>query len=140
MRPSVLRDASNGTIVATGVARLNGFIARLTGLLGRSSIGGAGVWIPRCHAIHTIGMRFAIDVAFVDARGTIVRLVPDVRPNVPALTCRTAVDVVEVAAGAFRRGNVVLGDRLELIEPQRRAVPPAHSPGAGDPTTRVRVA
>jgi uncharacterized protein len=45
-------------------------VARLLGLalLDRDRAG-AGLLIPRCRAIHTFGMRFPIDVVFLDCAG-----------------------------------------------------------------------
>ena len=54
--------------------------ARLLGLAGlRSLDAGRGLAIPRCNSVHTIGMRFAIDVVFVEwapaqARATVLEL------------------------------------------------------------------
>jgi uncharacterized membrane protein (UPF0127 family) len=44
--------------------------ARLLGLahLDRDDAG-AGLLIPRCSAVHTFGMRFALDLVFLDERG-----------------------------------------------------------------------
>ncbi len=54
-----------------------------------------GLLIPRCSAIHTFGMRFALDVHFLDAEGSVM----DVRHAVPPrrfVSCRGAVAVLEV--------------------------------------------
>ena len=45
---------------------------RTRGLLGRDGLAGALVF-RRCRQIHTIGMRFTIDVAFCGADGTVIR-------------------------------------------------------------------
>ena len=56
--------------------------ARMRGLLGRKGLPpGEGLLITPCNAIHTLGMRFAIDVRFYDRRGRLVRAVPNVRPG-----------------------------------------------------------
>ena len=47
--------------------------ARRRGLLGRDDVVGALV-LPRCRWVHTIGMRFAIDVAHLDADGVVLRV------------------------------------------------------------------
>ena len=46
--------------------------SRRRGLLGRETFEGALV-IPRCRWIHTIGMRFPLDVAFLDPDGVVVK-------------------------------------------------------------------
>lgn len=56
--------------------------ARLRGLLGRATLPtGEALLIRPCGAIHTIGMRFALDVRFFDRRGALVREVLGVRPG-----------------------------------------------------------
>jgi uncharacterized membrane protein (UPF0127 family) len=73
---------------------------RLLGLaLRRRPPRGWALLIPRCRSVHTIGMRFAIDVVFLDAEGRVLRLVPGLRPG-RVVGCRDAAAVVEVAAGA----------------------------------------
>jgi uncharacterized membrane protein (UPF0127 family) len=113
---ALLRNATAGTIIATRVDRLTGFFQRAIGLLARTSVqSDEGVWIPSCNAIHTVGMRHAIDVVFVDREGCVLRICPNVRPNRPALSCRKAKAVVELGAGALDQIDVMVGDRLELV-------------------------
>lgn len=48
--------------------------ARLLGLAFLpAELAGPGLLLPRCRSIHTYGMRFAIDVLFLDGRGNVVR-------------------------------------------------------------------
>lgn len=54
--------------------------SRLRGLLFRPGSDDLMVLLP-CSDIHTFGMRYAIDVAFLDASGVVVRSVRDVLPN-----------------------------------------------------------
>ncbi len=88
------------------------FAARSRGLLGRSDFAGAMV-LPRTKAVHTLGMRFPIDVAFCDRDLVVVGIVR-LRPwrmSAPRLRCRS---VVEARAGAFDRWGLRVGDTLEL--------------------------
>ncbi len=56
--------------------------ARMKGLLGRTGLPeGHALLITPCKAIHTLRMKFAIDVRFYDKRGALVREVRDVRPG-----------------------------------------------------------
>jgi uncharacterized protein len=74
-----------------------GFHARLLGLawLDRAEAG-PGLLIPRCAAVHTFGMRFALDVYFLDEDDEVLarRLVPPRR----FVAHRGAVAVLEVPA------------------------------------------
>jgi uncharacterized protein len=76
-----------------------GFHFRLAGLAGlRREHVGAGLLIPRCSSVHTFGMRFALDVVFLDEKGEVLAIRREVRP------CRFASDhraaaVLEIPSG-----------------------------------------
>lgn len=94
--------------VAAEVARAR--VARRRGLLGRDGIDGPLVLEP-CRQVHTVGMRFPIDVAFCDRAGRVLRVVT-LRPGRVSRVVWRARFVVEGPAGAFagwglRRGAVV---------------------------------
>ena len=73
-------------------------ISRLLGLaLLRRERAGAGLLIPSCRSIHTFGMRFRIDVVFVDATGSPLESEPGVGPR-RVLTSPDADAVLEVPA------------------------------------------
>jgi uncharacterized membrane protein (UPF0127 family) len=83
-------------------------LARLLGLAGlRRLPAGAGLLLPRTHSIHTFGMRFALDLVWLDAAGRIVRIDCTVRPR-RFRGCRGARAVIELrACDEGRRGSVV---------------------------------
>ena len=85
---------------------------RRRGLLGRSDLNGAFVIRP-CRAVHTIGMKFPIDVAFVDADGVVMKTMqmPRHRLGLPMLNARI---VIEARAGAFSRWGLRVGDVVEI--------------------------
>ncbi len=87
--------------------------ARVRGLLGRDGIEGS-LLLPHCRSVHTIGMRFPIDVAFLDRDGRVVGVVTPMRPwrvGRPRLRAR---QIIEAEAGAFERWCVAVGDVLEV--------------------------
>lgn len=85
--------------------------ARRRGLLGRDGFEGA-LLIERCRSVHTFGMRFPIDVAFLDPDGVVLRVVT--LPAWRMASARRAKRVVEAEAGAFERWGVSAGDVLEV--------------------------
>jgi len=91
---------------------MDGWAGRARGLLGRDGYDGAMV-LPGTRSVHTVGMRFAIDVAFCDRDLLVldVARVPPLRMTRPRRGCRT---VIEAEAGAFDRWGLRPGDRLEL--------------------------
>ncbi len=102
----------NGGHVLASAERAKDRSARAHGLLGRTGVDGAFVIAP-CHSVHTIGMKFAIDVAFLDEAGFVVKVV-HMRRNRIGLPVWKARTVVEAEAGAFERWGLHLGDQLEL--------------------------
>ena len=74
-----------------------GFRARLLGLAFRARAA-EPLLIPRCRSVHTFGMRFAIDVVFLDAGGRVLGVASNV-PPCRVVSCRGAAAVVETAAG-----------------------------------------
>jgi uncharacterized membrane protein (UPF0127 family) len=85
---------------------------RRKGLLGRDGIEGALLLQP-ARSVHTIGMRFPIDVAWCDRDLTVLRVARLPRNRMTRPVAR-AHAVLEAEAGAFARWNLTVGDRLEL--------------------------
>ena len=55
---------------------------RMRGLLGRDGLPEGEVYVfPRCGSVHTFGMRFAIDVVFLDKEGRVLSIHENVRPG-----------------------------------------------------------
>lgn len=84
--------------------------ARMRGLLGRDGIEGAILLRPG-RSVHTIGMRFAIDVAFCDKDFTVVATVCMGRNRI-GRPRRRARSIIEAEAGAFERWRLRPGDQL----------------------------
>jgi uncharacterized membrane protein (UPF0127 family) len=104
----LLRD---GDVLATAEVA-TGLAGRTKGLLGRASYEGAMV-LPRTRSVHTVGMRFPIDVAFCDKEMVVVG-VTTLRPWRMSVLRRRGRSVVEAQAGAFDRWGLRVGDKLEL--------------------------
>jgi uncharacterized membrane protein (UPF0127 family) len=72
------------------------WLSRLLGLaLLTRERAGAGLLIPGCRSVHTIGMRFRLDLLFLDRRGLVVGICRDV-PAGRFFRCRRAVAVLEL--------------------------------------------
>ncbi|MGW1065854.1 DUF192 domain-containing protein [Streptomyces aureus] len=103
-------DPAEGTsapvpLEVAGTAR-----ARRRGLLGRTGIEGALLLTP-ANSVHTFGMRFAIDVAYLD-RSSRVLAVRTMRPGRLGLPRPRARRVLEAEAGAMERWGVRRGARI----------------------------
>jgi uncharacterized protein len=109
-----VRNLRTQTVVARCVDVADRGPARTRGLLGRQSLGeGEGLWIVPCEAVHTIGMRFAIDLIYLDRRNVVRK----VRSSVPPWRlsgCLRAHSVIELAAGTLKTTPVRPGDTLHF--------------------------
>jgi uncharacterized membrane protein (UPF0127 family) len=81
--------------------------ARGRGLLGRDGIDGA-LWLPGVRSVHTVGMRFAIDVAWLDHEGRVLRI-RTMRPWRISRWVPRAAGVLEAEAGTFTREGIEVG-------------------------------
>lgn len=88
--------------------------ARSRGLLGRDGCAGALLLRP-ARSVHTLGMRFPIDVAYCDGDLVVVRTAT-VNPNRVGLPVWSARAVIEAEAGSFGRWGLRPGDALEVRE------------------------
>ena len=88
--------------------------SRRRGLLGRDGYEGAFVIRP-CRWVHTVRLRFPIDVAYLDGESTVVKTVQMAkhRLGVPVWRARL---VIEAEAGAFERWGLRVGDVIEVRE------------------------
>ncbi len=86
--------------------------ARARGLLGRDGTPGV-LLIKQCRWVHTLGMRFDLDVAYLDKTGTVVK-VQRLKRHRMAMPVPSACQVIEAEAGAFDRWELRVGDLLEL--------------------------
>lgn len=104
----LLRD---GEVLAS-LEMADGRRARSRGLLGRDGLDGALLLRP-CRSVHTLGMRFPIDVAFCDDDLRVLRVVTMHRHRVSRVVWRSRA-VIEAEAGAFARWGLRAGDQLEV--------------------------
>src|SRR4051794_27304249 len=101
----------DGEVLAT-LEVAESFGSRLRGLLGRDGIDGA-IYLRPTKSVHTLGMKFAIDVAFVDRELRVVRTVA-MRPWRMGRLVMKAHGVIEAEAGTFAHWNLTVGEQLEI--------------------------
>lgn len=112
--PHALMNDRTRRAVALEVELATTRAERNRGLLGRDSLRPTeGLLLTPCMAVHTVGMRFAIDVVFIDRDGHVVRVVSHVRPWRMTAALR-AHAVIELAAGTAAAHDITVGDFLYL--------------------------
>ena len=110
-------NRTRGIVLGEKVRTARTFLSRLVGLLGTPAIAdGEGLWIVPSRSVHTLGMRYPIDVAFLDARGIVVGILEGFPPNRVGRVFRGARGALELRSGILAATGTVPGDRLEFEE------------------------
>ena len=102
----------SGARVLASAEVAEGRSARRRGLLGRGSFDGALV-IGQCKWVHTIGMKFALDVAYLDSDGAVIK-VEHLKAYRIGAPVKGSATVLEAEAGAFQRWGLQVGDLVEV--------------------------
>lgn len=111
----VLKNKTTGTVLADRIVRPRGWYRRTLGLLDRKRLAGdEGLWLDRCWGVHTVGMRFAIDVLFLDDAFRVLAIRTNVRSGCFAVTHGQASHVVELPAGTCERFDLLPNDAMVL--------------------------
>jgi uncharacterized protein len=114
-RRLLIRNQTRDTVLATAAEIADRGSTRRRGLLGRAELReGEGLWIVPCESVHTIGMRFAIDLVYLDRKSRVRK----VRGSVPPLrvsACLTAHSVLELPPGTIERTETRTGDHIVLL-------------------------
>ena len=104
----LLRDGQ--VLAAADLA--DSFVDRTRGLLGRARFDGA-MFLPGTRSIHSFGVPYSLDVAFLDRDGKVLAVVRLARWRMTMPRARAS-HALEARAGSFDRWGVREGDRLEF--------------------------
>lgn len=89
---------------------------RMFGLLGRRGLTpGGGLWIKPSSGVHTVAMRFTIDVVGLDKSLKVVKLwsrLPPYRLTSVSMKVRS---VIELPQGVIESLQMQLGDQLQIV-------------------------
>lgn len=104
-----------GRLLAGSVTVAGDSAARRRGLLERESLGpDEGLIIAPTFAVHTFGMRFPLDIVFVDRSGLVLATAGDVPPR--RIRARWgAFAAVELSAGRCRAAGLSPGEQLSAV-------------------------
>jgi protein-S-isoprenylcysteine O-methyltransferase Ste14/uncharacterized membrane protein (UPF0127 family) len=108
-------DGASGIVVAEQLRSAHTHWTRLRGLLGTARLApGEGLWIRPCRQVHMFGMRYPIDVVFLDDHLAVVHTIPALAPWATAPRIGAATSVIELPAGTLARVGVAPGARLVI--------------------------
>ncbi len=109
-----ITNKTRGRVLAQHADIADTSLKRRTGLLKHSGLApGEGRWIVPSEGVHTFGMNFTIDVAFLSKQRIVLKTRPHMVKGRIAL-CLRAHSVIELPAGALDESGTMKGDQLEL--------------------------
>ena len=108
-----LTESETGTTFCKNVTIANSFLSRLIGLLGSHELpANHGLWLQPSNGIHTLFMRFPIDVVAFDRNGTVLKTLENVQPwRVVGVPLKTR-SVLELPAGHLARYPLAVGQAI----------------------------
>ena len=99
--------------LGTRIGLANGWLARLRGMLARPAPHpGEGLLLTPCRSVHMYGMRFSLDIAFLDQKGEVVATYPSLAPGSRTHWHRNAAHALELSTGALEESGTTVGDVL----------------------------
>jgi uncharacterized membrane protein (UPF0127 family) len=118
----VVQNRNRGTVLGSNVRLADTPQSRRRGLLKRDGLeAGEGLWIFPTQAIHTFGMRFPIDVVFLDSSLLVKRVFRSLAPWRITPLVWGARSVLELPSGSLTSTGTTVGDQLQFSrndEPQ----------------------
>ncbi len=103
------------TWLATKVRKADNFLTRLIGLLKRKHLGPEeALWLMPSKGIHTIGMKFPIDVVFLNRGHHVVGLMSGLLPYRISAVHLSGYSVLELPNGTIKKSCTEIGDQFEI--------------------------
>jgi uncharacterized membrane protein (UPF0127 family) len=115
-------NADRGTEIGARIQLADGWASRLRGLLGHPEPQpGEGLLLVPCRSVHMLGMRYPIDVAFLDNAGRTLSVYPDLQPGARIAGSRSARYALELRSGTLASTGTSVGDLLTWAHQERQA-------------------
>lgn len=112
-----MRISIGKLIISEEVTVADRFMTRLKGWLGKKSLKANEVLlIVPCSSVHTFGMKFKIDVIFLDDHHFIIHMIESMKPNRISSTVFKAKKVLELPEGQISRSKLRLLDHIIFEE------------------------
>jgi hypothetical protein len=110
-------NKTRDTIIARQAVKADTLLRRMIGLLGRREFSqGEALIIKPCNSVHTLFMRFPIDIVFLDRQNKVIKLIPYLKPwrlsslHISARLC------IELPVGTIHSHPISLGDIFIFVD------------------------
>ncbi len=119
MNVYAIRHSESGALVGDRVKLADGPWSRIKGLAGRQALTeGEGLMLTPCQAVHMYGVRFPIDVVFLDESYTVVATYEGLEPGTRTHVYRDARHALKLPLGTLNKIGLGVGDRLQMERTQ----------------------
>ena len=117
MRTITIINCDNGVTLAASVGVAETLGQRLKGLLGTDGLAcGRGLLLKPCNSVHTIGMRYALDIVFLGDDFRVLKIVENLPPG-RMTWCWRGKMALELPAGTVANTFTAAGHRLMEGQP-----------------------
>ena len=108
-------NTRNGKLLADSVTVADNLFTRMKGLLGKKEMmQDEALWIKPCTSVHTFGMKFPIDVIFLNRKNVATALVRNMQRNRLTRLYLSAVSTLELPAGTIEKTETRVGDEIVI--------------------------
>lgn len=117
MRKGYAFNRTRQAFLATELSVADTHWRRFRGLLGTRPEGfefGRGLWIVPCRGVHTLAMRYPIDVVYLDREQTVVYVAENVQPWRFTAVKLAAATVLELPCHTVWNTGTLVGDQIEI--------------------------
>ncbi len=109
-----VHNLSKNTCLGQEIMQADGYWKRLQGLLGKKELKlGEGMLLIPCKAVHSISMRFSLEVIYLDGSNRVIHIMT-LRPNRFGPYIRHAYQVLELPVNAVSNSRTAVGDLLTM--------------------------
>lgn len=121
----IVRNADRETVLGAAIEVAETSAKRAKGLLGRDTLAaGEGLLFKHCSSLHTLFMRFDIDIAFIAKDGKVLKLAHSVPPFRICTAPLRAHYALELPAGSLVASGTRVKDTLMFVDEHVEATEP----------------
>src|ERR1700689_5243470 len=110
-------NRTRNACLATNLSVAGTHWSRLRGLMGKDAASfpaGDGLWIIPSRGVHTLAMRFPIDVLYLDRDQHVVHVEENLKPWRVAKVSMRTVSVLELPENTLKSSGTAVGDEIEI--------------------------
>ena len=121
----IVQNPARDTVLGAAIEVAETSATRAKGLLGRDALAdGEGLLFKHCSSLHTLFMRFAIDIAFIAKDGKVLKLSHSVPPFRICVAPLRAHYALELPAGSIEASGTKVNDMLKFVDEYMEAAEP----------------